>query len=364
MKDDLDYYLTQDHAARQRTMLFSVFAGAVAGATAQLAGVSTSGSFEMCILAVAAIEVGRALSYRTASQGKRPRTAVVLPLRRYAVRGAFSAFVVFILALLKIPHIEAAVIDRKLREMTEEDPLPFEKVDALIKLAIQNSIPIPEKSIAAAKHQALRAAVSNTKEPSTSPASVTLAHLEAYTLYEVAAVSLRLAIVVFLPAKTYVIHGPIYSKYSNSSLGESRDGVVLQIEFKSTDVFFKHTNELPVVFNYPDMGSDVLIARMTARGQSLDLADAPEFVRKAAVDKSYKLAVLDLNISGLRQTLDGLIWTDVLFDRCFITYQGGPIYLDRVTFRDCDFSASTEASTKVLDYVKSQRGRPVTLRID
>jgi hypothetical protein len=362
MKDDLDYYLTQDHAARQRTMLFSVFAGAVAGATAQLVGVSTNRAFEICVVIVAAFELGRALGYQRASQEKRTRTAVVLPLRRYAIRVAFSAFVVFILALLRIPHIEAAVIDRKLRKMTEEDPFPFEKVDALINLAIQNSIRIPEKSIAAAKRQALRAAVLNTKVPSASPASATLAHLEAYTLYDVAALRLRLSIVIFLPARTYVIYGPIHSP-SSSNLGESRDGVILDVEFKSTDVVFKHTNEMPAVMSYPEMRSDALIARMTARGQSLAaVADAPEFVRKAPGDESYKLAVLDLTISNLRQTVDGLIWIDVLFDHCLITYQGGPIQLERVIFRDCNLSASTQAGAKVLDYIRSQGDKPVTLR--
>src|SRR5216683_2236469 len=105
MKNNLDYYLTQDHAARGQTMAY----------------------------------------------------AIVLPVRRYLLRAAFLSIGIFILAILRIPRIEAAAADRRLREMTSEDPLPFEKVDALINFAIQNRIPIRSDSITAAQVKVLAA---------------------------------------------------------------------------------------------------------------------------------------------------------------------------------------------------------------
>jgi hypothetical protein len=355
------YYLTQDSSARQRTLLFSVFAGIVSGAVAQLAGISTSVAVGICVLAVAAVEIGAALGYAR-SRHLTDRDAVVLPIRRYVIRVALSSTGIFILALLRAPRIEAGFVDRRLREMTGEDPIPFDKVDALVSLAIQNDIPIPKKSIAAAKLLALRAAAKasfNATLPSTSSASDTLAHLEAYTVYDAAAVSLRLSSAVFLPAKTYVLYGPIYGR-SNSQLGESRDGTLLDVEFKSTDVPFKQTKPTPAVLNYwPSIWSDALIARQTATGQNLPLSDAPEFVRKAPENRSYKLVILDVTILSLRQTLDELTWVDVLFDRCSITYNDGALQLDRVTFRDCEFSVSDE---RVLNYIRSQQGSPVTIK--
>jgi hypothetical protein len=351
-KDDLDYYLAQDHAARQRTMVISVITGALAGATAELAKVPAQGAFGICVLTVIVIEFAGALGYGKVAERSR-QAAVIFPVRRYLIRAALPAISIFVLAFLGIPNIEAAVVQRRLREMTGEDPLPFEKVDALINLAIQYQIPIPERSIAAAQRRVLAAA--KVSEPTVpTPASATFARLEAYTLFKVTAVRLHLSTAVLLPPETLTIHGPVYA-FSSSVLGQSRNVTVI-------DVAFKRTEAMAAVINYGlQMQSDALVAHMAATGRTLAPAETPQFIRKLAESEGYKVAALDLRISNLRQTLDELIWIDVVFEHCLIAYAGGAIRLEGVVFLDCEFSASSQAGEKVLEYIRSYEGSPVTL---
>ena len=368
---NLDYYLTCDHVARRNTTLISIVAGICVGTLLEASGATFKVAAISCILVIAAVEMARARLYTKPFEEESRALDLSSPTRRSFLLVPVSAALFIFFALIPTPRIEAAVLERRLRKLTGEVPLPFEKVDALINLAIQNNIHISEKTIAAAKHQVLRVAAKessygNVTLPNAAPnaASATLGNLEAYTVHEVAAVSLRLSGVVLLAASTYVLHGPIYAPSSVSQVGESREGVVLDVEFQPTDVPFNRMKTIPAVINYlpPKMESDALIARQTAIGRSVTLSDAPEFVHNAAEDQSHKLVVLQVTISSLRQTLDGLIWIGVVFDHCFITYQGGPIQLDGVTFRACEFSPpSSQAESKALDYIKSQEGNPVTL---
>jgi len=369
---NLDYYLTCDHVARRNTTLISIVAGSCVGTLLEASGATFKIAAISCILVIAAVEMTRARLYTKPFEKKSRALDLSSPTRRSLLLVPVAAALFVFFALIPTPRIEAAVLERRLRELTGEDPLPFEKMDALINLAIQNNIPISEKTIAAAKHQVLRVAAKesshgNVTSPDAAPnaASATLGNLESYTVHEVAAVSLRLSNVVVLAAGAYALHAPVNVKRSSSQVGESREGVVLDVEFSINVPPFNQMKTIPAVIRYlsPKMESDVLIARQTATGRSLTLSDAPEFVHNAAENQSHSLVVLQVTISSLRQTLDSLIWIDVLFDRCFITYQGGTIQLDGVTFLACEFSPpSSEAEAKVLDYIKSQEGKPVTLK--
>jgi len=351
MKDNLDYYLTQDQVARQRTMVFSVVAGALAGAIAESAKAPGDAALGVCLLVVAVIELAGAFSYGRVRKDNR-RTAMVLPIRRYIVRAAVPAIGILVLSLLRIPNIEAAVVNRRLREITGEDPFPFEKVDELVNFAIQNRIPIPEKSIAAAQQRVLAAAGPSQSPFVPSPASKTFARLEAYTLYNVTDVRLHLSGAVLLQDRVFQFYAPVYEG-SISVVGESRTTSII-------DVKFQRTEEMAAALYFaPGMQSDALVARLGATGRVAP-AEAPEFIRKAQQTSAYNVVALELNISNLRQTLDGFIWIDVVFDRCLIAYQGGAIHLQRVSFLNCEFSASDQEGEKLMDYIKSSGSAPVT----
>src|SRR6266851_358051 len=353
MKNNLDYYLTQDHAARGLTMAYAIVAGTLVGAGTQLASFSSHESLGLCVSTVAFIQLVRALRCGKGSQ-RGSRTTIVLPVRRYLLRAAFLSIGIFILAILRIPRIEAAAADRRLREMTSEDPLPFEKVDALINFAIQNRIPIRSDSITAAQVKVLAAAKATSGPTVSPPASTTFARLEAYALYNVADVRLQLSGAIILRAEPATFYAPVFAR-SMSMLGLSRTESII-------DVKFKRTAAMAAAINYNDaaMGSDALVARMTVTGQELALSDAPEFILKQPEAEPHKVVVLGVTVSNLRQTLDRLVWIDVLFDKCLIVYGGGPIHLEAVRFRDCEFSAD-EVSGEIFDYIGSRKGQPVTL---
>jgi hypothetical protein len=352
MKEDLDYYLTQDHVARQRTMVFSVVAGALAGAIAESAKAPGDAALGVCLLVVAVIELAGAFSYGRVRKDNR-RAAMVLPIRRYLLRAAVPAIGILVLSLLRIPNIEAAVVNRRLREITGEDPFPFEKVDELVNFAIQNRIPIPEKSIAAAQQRVLAAAGPAQSPFVPSPASKTFSRLQAYTLYNVADVRLHLSGAILLPSRVFQFYAPVFES-SISVVGESRSTSII-------DVRFRRTADMAAALDFaPGMQSDALVARLGATGKGLAPAETPEFIRRAQETSAYNVVALELNISNLHQTLDGFIWIDVAFDRCLIAYRGGAIHLQGVRFLNCEFSASDHEGEKLMDYIKSSGSAPVT----
>ncbi len=333
-------------------MVFSVVAGALAGAIAQLAKATGDAALGVCLLVVAVIELAGAFSYGRVRKDNRQATAV-LPMRRYLMRAAVPAIGIFVLGLVRIPNIEGAVVNRRLREMTGEDPFPFEKVDELVNFAILNRIPIPEKSITAAQHRALASARPTQSPFVPSPASSTFARLEAYKLYKVTDVRLHLSAAILLPDRVLQLHAPVFER-STSVLGESRSTSIVDVKFKRTEM-------MPAALNFtPGMQFDALVARLGARGEGLSPVDTPQFIRRAPETSAFNVVALELNISMLRQTLDGFIWIDVVFDRCLIAYQGGAIHLQGVSFLNCEFSASDQDGEKLIDYIKSSGSAPVT----
>ncbi|HEY6765854.1 MAG TPA: hypothetical protein VI386_13875 [Candidatus Sulfotelmatobacter sp.] len=357
MRRDLDHYLTLDHAARQRTMVISVMAGAFVGTIAELYGASHKHAFMICFFMVAFIEfVAWPLGYTKISPVASGSEG--LPIRRYVIRAALSSAAILFLALLRIPNIEAAYLGRKLLEMTNKDIPQPEKINALLDSAIENGIPIRDSGIEAAKRQMLRiATAANSKPgaPSRSPAADTVGHLEAYTLYEAAGVRLRLSSsVLFFPASVLSLDAPVFAQ-DLSSIGADPNATIINVRFKCT-------REMAAALNYgPNMQSDALIGRLTATGRNVTFPDAPEFVRKLPLSAPHAVAVVEITISDLRQTLDGIIWVNVVFERCSIAYQGGSLHIDRVIFRNCEFFASDNAGKQVLNALSLQDGRRVTL---
>jgi hypothetical protein len=359
---DLDYYLTCDHAARRSTTLLSVAAGTGVGMLSQELGASLKVAAGLCVLSIGCIEIVRAWRYAQPTPKKRQAADLPSPARRrFLIVAPVSAILFLMMAFLPIPLIEAAVVERRLRRMTDETSPPLEKVSALLVSAMQNGIPISEKSIDAAQYKILRAAAQSTSSPtrpSPTPATATFAQLEAYRLYSVAGVRLYIYDSILLPAQLFPFDGPVYGHFV-STLGLSRTATVLDVTFKRTEA-----NVAALNYTYdPRVTDDVLVGRMTATGQSLVLSEAPEFIHRApARNESRKVVVSNATISNLHQTLDGLLWIDVEFDHCLITYQGGSIYMDRVSFHDCEFSVPNQADAEVADYVRAQGTKPVTLK--
>lgn len=113
---DLDYYLNHDHAARRNTTLVSVTAGAGTGMLLEWAGAPSKIPAICSVLIIGAIEVVRA--WRYVQPAERTQFAADAPsaTRRSLILAPVSALVFMIVALLPVPRIEAAVVERRLRD--------------------------------------------------------------------------------------------------------------------------------------------------------------------------------------------------------------------------------------------------------
>lgn len=69
--------------------------------------------------------------------------------------------------------------------------------------------------------------------------------------------------------------------------------------------------------------------------------------------------VLRTTIDGLTQKLDGITWIDVAFKHSIVIYDGGPVYMTRVTFVDCEFRISPKYRS-LIEYLQNSGSAGVT----
>jgi hypothetical protein len=124
---NLDYYLTCDHDARAKTTFMSVTIGTAAGAVAIQFDLSPKAVGIICIAAAGLVEIVRAWGYKQPDERKEKNLKSVFRLRRSLILAPVSAMLFVAFAFLPVPKIEAAVIERKLRE-SADDPLQQQNI--------------------------------------------------------------------------------------------------------------------------------------------------------------------------------------------------------------------------------------------
>jgi hypothetical protein len=183
MMSDLHYYLTEDHSARQRTILLSVGIGAAAGIVADVWATSSLITALVCVVVTGGIHITRALTYVAGHQEKGLVTREFSLARRYLIRLPIAAASFLIFDLMQVP-VEAAVSER-LRKITTGNP-PFDKADKLIDSAIHNGISIDPSSIDPVTHKVAQALIASSTPTAREAAASTLAGLEAYKAFSLA----------------------------------------------------------------------------------------------------------------------------------------------------------------------------------
>ena len=94
--NNLDYYFTEDHAARRRTTLIGLLIGVPTVLVLHALGEPTGIATALCIAIVGMVEITRALTYRRAHSKKvsgRYEIVSAVPSRRYALQTALSALI-------------------------------------------------------------------------------------------------------------------------------------------------------------------------------------------------------------------------------------------------------------------------------
>jgi len=346
----LDYYLTQDHAARQRTMLISVSVGALAGMLAELLGAAFNVAVVVCVLTVGGLEIIRAVSYAPPVRKIIQSSADFQETRRYLLGLVYSAVGCLAVAFWASPRVEA-MVERKLREATAGDP-PYDKANKLIKSALQNDIRINSATV-----EIVRRKVAGTHSRVTgdvqASVNLTLAQLDAYQIYVLTGIKLNVVPrAVFLSAYTYSVNDTIRVNWG-PNIGEDRSRATINaVDFNRA--------QSPAIFSYEGGGSrDAFVSHLTATSTMSGGAFVPPaFIQRDS--SPSKLAVFDVTVLNLSQALDDIIWVNVTFDRCRINYQGGRLQLKWVTFKDCQFNSENESARAILDRIRQQGTNSMT----
>lgn len=351
---DLDYYLTQDHAARRKTTFIVMVSGMVIGTILQAIGSSFRLTALVTLGTVGIVEIGRALTYERVAR-EIPTSTPAIPLRRTLLLNALYAVVMLVLGLLRIPRAEARIVERRI-EQASVGPPPFDNLDKLVQAAIQDDISINLGVLHAAQSRVLAARAGALSPQTKHSVSVSLSQLLGYEVYIRSGVKLRVpnVAVAALPYG-YRFRAPVFPHPGQMLAGASREDTAIIVDLEDQQ-------QLPetyrAAFVFKQMTTDSILANFTATNQTPAPFSDPALVLKYA---PQKVVVLDVTAKGIRQPLDGIVWVSTNFENSTIVYAGGELRLQDVTFRDCQFVAKGESAAGTMDYLRSQGTNPVTL---
>jgi hypothetical protein len=300
---NLDYYLFEDHTARQRTALMGVLAGAILGVALQEFGFSLNVTAGVCVLAVGAVEITRAVIYEQPSHKYQKATVVLL--RRYVMRSAFAGAVVALLSLLKIPS-ESMLIER----------------------------------IAELPSKELIAAATNPTEPKNQQQAI-------HILTEAKRSSTP------LPRNTWIEAGHSFVMAADKDPGAWKTAQAF-MEYRS------HVNSL--TFTFPATGVQPetthfqidpipgkALPQVIAVNQGLPIAAAARFEKLGVpTNPDVKVGTEHLVASGGATSLDDMDIAHVVFFGVEVHYSGKPIRLEDVLFVNCTFVFDNDDRTRML----------------
>jgi hypothetical protein len=271
--NNLDFYLTYDHPARQRVMFISVAIGVFVGGLAQFLGVPLRDAVVVCVLAVGIGEIGGALRYR-APDRKEQRVVAPLLARRYLIHAAVAAAGLAAVTMLRllVPRAVLQTLQAQAHVQTELETAKREaragKIDDANK-HVQEASEVIEKF-----------------KTSRVPAS------------------------------------PSFFNSATSKLGQlRRAGVHTEDVHNALVQLAEYRSAIRTRFSF----TEAHIGNMERRGEFLYIKD------------SYLKGPTALATSAGRTGLDYLILDNVTFENADIYYQGGPVALHNVYFLDCRF---------------------------
>jgi tetratricopeptide (TPR) repeat protein len=167
----LRYFLTIDDAARQKTALVAVTAGFLCGALSQWSGEPFNVSAYSALVTASVVFNLRLWVYCRAT--KRLPSGMVIG-RRTVIRFAAVAAGVFLLSVLPAPKVEAGIINRRLRVLTNSGTLTPEtsaRIADTLNLAQRWSVPVPPSTLVRVRDAIKSSAVNAPSIEGLSPAA-------------------------------------------------------------------------------------------------------------------------------------------------------------------------------------------------
>ncbi len=315
---DLNRYLTQDHAARQRTTLFSVGIGAAVGMITELWGIPFRASFLLCLLATGAVEVTMAVRYVPSAQ-TRIHTGVRFVERRNLLRVAFS--IVSSLVLVRVLfQLNSNVNARRIKQVASNpsDQTNIAEAKTVLAKAISERVKIEKTVIQEAGAKFLEA---SQKSPAAWGAALAFLNYKSFL-------------------NTAVAPNPGNRKLIDLEHGRSED---FYVEFDARKIPGTQTAK----FRYGGFGKVLP-------------AGSPEgalFVRIGNEDRGNATTQhFYLGAIGFELKLDGYHIRNAIINGARIVYNGGPLILENVYFVNCTFEMpptpqSQELANAILDHV-------------
>jgi hypothetical protein len=309
---ETDFYLTQDHPARGRTTLISIIGGSIAGAVAQLIGLSFEVSAVFCVSAVGLLEAYRALTYLGPDRIRR-RSIKSFPIRRELVSTGFSALVLLILSQLPIRSWAEFALDRSLQRVS--------------------TAPTDVQSVMQTKKILGRAKAAQLK---LNPATVQLVGKQ----------------LIDASDHTPGAWDAALDTLSYQSLNQSQPALGKLNGHPPTHYVYQADTGQPApgVTNYGNVPMD--------RAAQLYKIGEEDPNRDHQYGDAY-LVVRDAH--GF--LLDGLHMKNIVLRNSTIRYHGGQVVLDHVSFIDCTFEISKDQNGEVLANALLRPTEPVTLTI-
>jgi hypothetical protein len=138
---NLDYYLTCDHTARRNTTMLSVLAGIGVGIVLEQSGVALKSAAIGTILVIGAVEVTRAWRYVQPADKTQSAPDLQSRTRRSLILAPLAALLFLVVSFLPVPRIEAAVLERRIKDSSDDpfDPQNMKEAEqALIHAEASN----------------------------------------------------------------------------------------------------------------------------------------------------------------------------------------------------------------------------------
>jgi hypothetical protein len=158
----VDIYLVKDHPARSRVMFVSILVGVSVGVVGQLAGYSFHAAVVASVLATGIVEIFGMLGYREPVHNDQQKLAA-FSVRRGMLRAVFASAAVALLSLLRVPEVEARMLERKLHQasVTPTDLQSIHEAQKILAVASNARIKIAPTTVEYAGKRFLEASSTN-----------------------------------------------------------------------------------------------------------------------------------------------------------------------------------------------------------
>jgi hypothetical protein len=275
---------------------------------------------------------------------------------RFAVAGATAAALLVSMHEISIPQLQAAIAGFRLKSLAtfldtvqaanvsdEQVRIRYQEVESIVDKSFKNQIPVNSNLL-----QETQTAISHSlKNPSLSNRTNQLGWATAIDLESLSYTrKIQTGAIITIPAGeigssaagAYVLRSPVEIDKRNLHF----QGAHSRLALREGGMFFITQ-------------SDVVFDKIDFWGPS---DSPPLWVR----DDRSNVLVRDSVMKYVTQILDRITWVDVRFENSRIHYDGGPLRLRNVSFKDCEFEPPLFGPIleELANKIKASEGQPLT----